>query len=170
MSYNPLLCLRYYGIHNWFTKSCIALQSTFRCCLRLICMHVNVQLAIRASIEVLWYMQYLTDCHLWFQVCVRGDYTLEILINSYSNPTDQAVRWNGGCCDDVQCERVDRCENQFHFTARPLPTSDRHIGSAVIPSTHTGYHDSEVENLHVSIESSGQWQVAKLYINNVNLL
>ena len=105
----------------------------------------------------MWHMQYPISYHSWFQVCVRSDYTFEILINSYSNPMNRAVRWNGGCCDDVECEDSG-CENQFHFTAQPLSNSGQ-IGSAVIPSTHTGYLDSEVENLHVSIESSGQWLV-----------
>jgi len=72
---------------------------------------------------------------------------------------NRAVRWNGGCCDDTECDDFNRCENQFHFTAQPLSNNGQ-IGSAVIPSTpHTGYHDSEVVNLHVSIESSGQWLV-----------
>jgi len=96
--------------------------------------------------------------HSWFQVCVRGDYTLEILINSYSTPLNRAARWNGGCCDYVECDVFTRCENIFNLRAQPLPNSG-HIGSAVIPSTHTGYHDREVVNLHVSSESSGQWPV-----------
>ena len=98
-------------------------------------------------------------CLPFLQVLINGNYTLDITINSYSNPSNRAVRWNGGSCDG---DDENSCENQFHISTRPLLTSDRQRDKVVIPSTHTGYRDSQVRNLHVNIMSEGRWPVSSM--------
>lgn len=98
-------------------------------------------------------------CLPFLQVLINGNYTLDITINSYSNPSNRAVRWNGGSCDG---DDDNGCENQFHISTRPLLTSYRQRDKVVIPSTHTGYRDSQVRNLQVNIMSEGRWPVSSM--------
>ena len=79
-------------------------------------------------------------------------------IFSYSNPGNQAVTRNGSCCDN-DCEQVDECDNQLHFSLRPSPTSGVHTGSAIIPSNDAFYHDNQFRDLEFIIESRGPWLV-----------
>ena len=62
---------------------------------------------------------------------VRADYVVQVNVQSYSNPTNQAANRRGDCCDPgptTGCERDRRCDNYFTFCLRALNTLSREGG------------------------------------------
>ena len=56
---------------------------------------------------------------------VEGNYTLEVLMLSYENPTHMALSLEGfrqGCCERDSARPCNPCDNAFRVCARQTPT------------------------------------------------
>ena len=64
-------------------------------------------------------------CVLQAVTSVEANYTLEILIESYQNPTHQSLEWatfRHGCCDQDFHPPCKACDNAFRFCIREEAT------------------------------------------------
>ena len=106
---------------------------------------------------------------------LRPDYVVEVLMQSYNNPTNRAEGQGGDCCDsnlvgsDSACTGFMLCDSYFIFCLRPLHTSPTQRGcdtpniTSEVASNNASIDFTQTTFLGIAnpfhLNASGSWQV-----------